>query len=80
MIVNRKKVIARFAFMHCIMASLCFWMQAIFDETLDSITSKRYFYVKSECDKGYDSSLMEWATRSDNDLAGELMTGSKYLN
>ena len=49
MIVNRSKGLARFAFMHCIAASLCFWLFAIKNETLDSILNKTYYYEKSYC-------------------------------
>ena len=46
---NRSKGLARFAFMHCIAASLCFWIYAIKNETLDSILNKKYYYEKSYC-------------------------------
>lgn len=32
--------LARFAFMHCIGSSLCFWVNTIIDETLDSLVEK----------------------------------------
>ena len=32
--------LARFAFMHCIGSSLCFWMNIIIDETMDSLIEK----------------------------------------
>ena len=41
-IVNKNKALARFAFMHCIGSSLCFWMYTIKNETLDSYIEK-YF-------------------------------------
>ena len=48
-IVNKNKILARFAFMHCIGASLCFWIYTIKNETLDSYIAK-YFKEKAECD------------------------------
>ena len=36
-IVNRSKRLARFAFMHCITSSLCFWVSTIVSETVDSV-------------------------------------------
>jgi hypothetical protein len=38
-IINRCKVLARFALMHCIASSLCFWIWTILRETLDSLNS-----------------------------------------
>lgn len=32
--------LARFAFMHCIGSSLCFWVNTIIDETMDSLVEK----------------------------------------
>ena len=32
--------LARFAFMHCIGSSLCFWANTIIDETMDSLVEK----------------------------------------
>ena len=32
--------LARFAFMHCIGSSLCFWANTIIEETLDSLVDK----------------------------------------
>jgi len=52
-IVNRSKGLARFALMHCIAASLCFWLYAIKNETIDSIVDKKHFYQKNyECEGG----------------------------
>lgn len=48
-IVNRSKGLARFAFMHCISSSLCFWVYTIINETLDSIVAKEFFYGDSGC-------------------------------
>ena len=36
-IVNRKKRLARICFMHCISSSICFWISAIINETVDSM-------------------------------------------
>ena len=52
---NRSKALARFAFMHCIASSLCFWINAIALETLDSIVNKTYFASKDSCDDVDDS-------------------------
>ena len=41
-IVNKNKAVARFAFMHCIGASLCFWIYTIKNETLDSYVEKLF--------------------------------------
>jgi len=38
-IINRCKELARFALMHCIASSLCFWIWTILRETLDSLNS-----------------------------------------
>lgn len=39
-IVNRKKELARFAFMHCIASSIVFWVSCIINEIMDELTSK----------------------------------------
>jgi len=41
LIINRNKLIARFGLMHCIAASLCFWIYAIMQETLQAIYAKK---------------------------------------
>ena len=41
-VVNKNKILARFGFMHCISASLCFWIYTIKNETLDSYVEKHY--------------------------------------
>ena len=46
-IVNKNKILARFAFMHCIGASLCFWIYTIKNETLDSYIEKFYHHAVS---------------------------------
>ena len=56
MIVNRKKGLARFVFMHCMAAALCFWVNAIMRETMDSLVNKTYFH-ESVC--GYDEHNLE---------------------
>ena len=51
-IVNKNKALARFAFMHCISASLCFWMYTIKNETLDSYIEKYYNHkIAEQCDE-----------------------------
>ncbi|XP_045136596.1 proton channel OtopLc-like isoform X2 [Portunus trituberculatus] len=49
LIINRRKVFARFGIMHCIASSLCFWVFTIMQETLQAI------FMKSK-DKGYNYS------------------------
>lgn len=49
-IVNKNKILARFAFMHCIGASLCFWIYTIKNETLDSYIEKYYHQgIHTDC-------------------------------
>lgn len=38
MIINKRIELARFALMHCIASSLCFWVWTILRETMDSFT------------------------------------------
>ena len=38
-IVNRSKRLAKLAFMHCIVSSLCFWMNGIINETRQSLVN-----------------------------------------
>lgn len=51
LIINRRKVFARFGIMHCIASSLCFWVFTILQETLQAIfmksKSKEYDYGTS---------------------------------
>ena len=47
-IVNKNKWLARFAFMHCISASLCLWIYTIVNETLDALVVKNFY--KPKCD------------------------------
>ncbi|XP_018027396.1 proton channel OtopLc isoform X2 [Hyalella azteca] len=42
LIINRRKLLSRFGLMHCIAASLCFWIYTIMQETLQAIASKHY--------------------------------------
>ena len=59
-IVNKNKILARFAFMHCIGASLCFWIYTIKNETLDSYIEKLYHHTSSEsCRAHVDNSSDE---------------------
>jgi len=37
-IINRGKEVARFAVMHCLATSLCFWLWTILRETVDSLS------------------------------------------
>ena len=52
---NRKKGLARFVFMHCMAAAVCFWVNAITRETMDALVNKTYFH-ESVCpyDDHYD--------------------------
>ena len=38
-IVNRSKRLAKVAFMHCIVSSLCFWLNGIINETRQSLVN-----------------------------------------
>ena len=59
-IVNKNKILARFAFMHCIGASLCFWIYTIKNETLDSYIEKFYHHTSAEsCRAHVDNSSDE---------------------
>lgn len=40
LIINRRKLLSRFGLMHCISASLCFWIYTILQETLQAISKK----------------------------------------
>lgn len=50
---NRSKGLARFTFMHCIASSICFWLNAITKETLDSLVAKTYFDDSTKCGDDY---------------------------
>ncbi|KAK7075489.1 hypothetical protein SK128_003231, partial [Halocaridina rubra] len=41
LIINKRKVLARFGIMHCIGSSLCFWLYTIIQETIHSLASKK---------------------------------------
>ncbi|KAK4294775.1 hypothetical protein Pmani_032623 [Petrolisthes manimaculis] len=41
LIINRRVVLSRFGIMHCIAASLCFWVYTIMQETLQAIFMKK---------------------------------------
>ena len=41
-IVNKNKSLARFGFMHCISSSICFWIDTIKNETLDSYVEQMH--------------------------------------
>ena len=45
-IVNRNKTLSRFAFIHCISSSLCFWLYSIINETMDALVEKYMMNVK----------------------------------
>ena len=69
-IINRSKGLARFGLMHNVMSSLCFWIYAIINETLESIADKKFFYEAKYCpsdkDDDYDSySLWQNYSRAD---------------
>jgi len=51
-IINRCKELARFALMHCIASSLCFWIWTILRETLDSLNSYAQHDDYSDDDDG----------------------------
>jgi hypothetical protein len=69
-IVNKNKWLARFAFMHCISASICLWANTIINETLDTLMVKNYY--KYDCSKNDSSSnsdddYFRWITKSIKD-------------
>ena len=43
-IVNRSKRLAKLAFMHCIVSSLCFWLNGIVNETRQSLVNHAIEY------------------------------------
>lgn len=49
-IINKRVILARFGVIHCLSASICFWISTIIREILESIASKR---MKKEADE-YD--------------------------
>merc|ERR1719158_1754697 len=68
-IVNKNKALARFAFMHCIGASLCFWIYTIKNETLDSLNKKLFKkYIKKDFKKYYSCQLLDRFHNDNNHL------------
>ncbi len=67
-IVNRSKALARFAFMHCMASSICFWINAITRETLDSLVDKTFFYESPECYDDYGGGDGAYATKAAGDV------------
>lgn len=51
-IVNRNKTLSRFAFIHCICSSLCFWVYSIINETMDALVEK--YLLKKQYDSCKD--------------------------
>ena len=47
-IVNRSKRLAKLAFMHCIVSSLCFWLSGIINETRQSLVIHAMDYHHGE--------------------------------
>jgi hypothetical protein len=60
-IINRCKELARFALMHCIASSLCFWIWTILRETLDSLNSYAKYddYSTDDDDRSEEADLFE---------------------
>lgn len=59
-IINRCKELARFALMHCIASSLCFWIWTILRETLDSLNSyAKYDDNADDDDRSEEGDLFE---------------------
>jgi hypothetical protein len=78
-VVNKKKWLARFAFMHCISASVCLWVHTIANETLDALVVKNFY--KPNCqhinDDDGDDDRLRWQYRKDDDSnsSGQLRLG-----
>ena len=66
-IVNKNKILARFAFMHCIGSSLCFWIYTIKNETLDSYIEKYFKHKREEnCEGDHgEETLLSSIARTD---------------
>jgi hypothetical protein len=64
-IINRCKDLARFALMHCVASSLCFWIWTILRETLESLNS----YAKYDDDSAVDDDSSEDADLLENSVA-----------
>jgi hypothetical protein len=60
-IINRCKELARFALMHCIASSLCFWIWTILRETLESLNSYAKYddYSADDDDTSEEADLLE---------------------
>jgi len=61
-IINRCKELARFALMHCIASSLCFWIWTILRETLDSLNSYAQhgdYSAEDDGDRSQEADLLE---------------------
>jgi hypothetical protein len=63
--INRCRELARFALMHCIASSLCFWIWTILRETLDSLNS----YAKYDDDSEDDGDRSEEGDLFENSVA-----------
>jgi hypothetical protein len=69
-IINRCKVLARFALMHCIASSLCFWIWTILRETLDSLNSyAKYDDYSAEEEDDDDDDRSQAADMFENSVA-----------
>lgn len=64
-IINRCKELGRFALMHCIASSLCFWIWTILRETLESLNS----YVKYDDYSADDDDSSEETDLFENSVA-----------
>ena len=51
-IVNRSKRLAKLAFMHCIVSSLCFWMNGIINETRQSLVNHAMYHHSGDHSDG----------------------------
>ncbi|KAF2364347.1 Otopetrin [Trinorchestia longiramus] len=69
LIINRRKLLSRFGLMHCIAASLCFWIFTIMQETLQAIASKQYStdYTNSSAYTSTQAPLAQNLFKKDDD-------------
>jgi hypothetical protein len=72
-IINRCKELARFALMHCIASSLCFWIWTILRETLESLNS----YAEYDDYRADDDDGSEEADLFENSVALPLTTNQQ---
>jgi hypothetical protein len=72
-IINRCKELGRFALMHCIASSLCFWIWTILRETLESLNS----YAKYDDYSADDDDGTEEADLFENSVALPLTTNQQ---